>query len=72
VKIFEAGVFNSSKVKMLLQKAKKSESLSELDNMALAGIISTQLLYNHFLSQKRNAVPAKYGFKIFIDKRTNN
>jgi asparagine synthase (glutamine-hydrolysing) len=71
-RISESGVFNPTKVNLLLQKAKKSESLSELDNMALAGIISTQLLYNHILSPKKTAVPTKYGFKIFIDKRTNN
>ena len=71
VRISESGVFNPTKVKLLLQKAKKSESLSELDNMALAGIISTQLLYDHFLSYKRAAVSTEYGFKNFIDKRTN-
>lgn len=71
LRINESGVFNPTKVNLLMQKAKKSESLSELDNMALAGIISTQLLYDHFLSNKRVAVPSEYGFRIFIDKRTN-
>ncbi|MGQ9848405.1 MAG: asparagine synthase-related protein, partial [Bacteroidales bacterium] len=71
VRISESGVFNPTKVKLLMQKAKKSATLSELDNMALAGIISTQLLYDHFLSNKRAAIPSEYCFKIFIDKRTN-
>ena len=71
-KLIDAGVFNPSKVKMLLQKAKKSHSLSELDNMALAGIISTQLLYDHFIAAKKLLSTDNYNFKLFFDKRTNN
>jgi asparagine synthase (glutamine-hydrolysing) len=67
--IKKAGVFNSAKVKLLIQKAERSQSLSELDNMALAGIISTQLLHNHFINYKKLNVPANYSFDTFIDKR---
>ena len=67
--INEAGVFNSAKVKLLIQKAEKSQSLSELDNMAIAGIISTQFLHNHFINYKKLNVPAEYSFNTFIDKR---
>lgn len=71
-KLIQSGVFNPSKVKLLLQKAKKSNSLSELDNMALAGIISTQLLFEHFIASKKNFNIDNYHFKIFFDNRTNN
>lgn len=67
--INEAGVFNSAKVKLLIQKAERSQSLSELDNMAIAGIISTQFLHNHFINYKKLNVPADYSFNTFIDKR---
>jgi len=69
VNISDAGVFNSSKVKMLLQKAKKSESLSELDNMALAGIISTQILHEQFVKNSKLKLPSNYQFKTFYDFR---
>jgi asparagine synthase (glutamine-hydrolysing) len=67
--ISEAGVFNPAKVKMLISKVERTENLSELDNMALAGIISTQFLHNDFVKYKRLNVPADYSFNTFIDKR---
>lgn len=67
--INEAGIFNPSKVKLLIQKAEKSQSLSELDNMAIAGIISTQFLQKHFINYKKLNVPSEYSFNTFIDKR---
>ena len=67
--ICEAGIFNQRRVNLLLKKAEKSESLSELDNMALAGIISTQFLHNHFVKYKKLNVPDDYTFNKFIDKR---
>jgi len=64
-----AGIFNPAKVSVLLKKADKTESLSELDNMALAGIISTQYLHNDFIKYKKLNVPSDYTFNTFIDKR---
>jgi len=67
--IQEAGVFNTTKVKLLVQKAERSQSVSELDNMAIAGIISTQFLHHHFIDYKKLNVPLDYSFNSFIDKR---
>ncbi|MBK9097286.1 MAG: asparagine synthase (glutamine-hydrolyzing) [bacterium] len=67
--ILEAGIFNPAKVKLLTQKAEKSQSLSELDNMAIAGILSTQILHNHFVDYKKLKLPSNYSFSTFIDKR---
>jgi asparagine synthase (glutamine-hydrolysing) len=64
-----AGIFDHTKVSMLLNKAVRSETLSELDNMALAGIISVQFLHNQFINYQRLAVPNDYKFNTFIDKR---
>lgn len=67
--ISDAGIFNSAKVSMLLKKIERTENLSELDNMALAGIISTQFLHNDFINYKKLNVPSDYTFDTFIDKR---
>jgi hypothetical protein len=37
--------------------------------MAIAGIISTQFLHNHFINYKKLNVPVEYSFNTFIDKR---
>ena len=49
--IREAGYFDSQKVKKLIEKCQKQEGflLSERENMALVGIISTQLLHRLFI-----------------------
>jgi len=67
--IGNAGVFDPDKVNLLMKKAERTEALSELDNMALAGIISTQFLYNDFINHKKLNVPDNYRFNTFIDKR---
>ena len=45
------GIFNSGKVKSLLTKIERNEQSSEIDQMALAGILSTQLLYKMFIQE---------------------
>lgn len=45
------GLFNPEKVKHLINKIKLQKSTSEVDQMAIAGIISTQLLYKMFISE---------------------
>src|SRR5690606_16695584 len=47
--IQEAGIFNPDSVKRLLVKMKSGKAYSEIDNMALTAIISTQLLYRQFI-----------------------
>jgi len=67
--IKKAGVFDIFKVDLLLKKADRNQTLSELDNMALAGILSTQFLYNHFMNNNNFSIPDNYNFNTFIDKR---
>lgn len=45
------GIFNPVKVKTLLAKIERNEILSEIDQMALVGILSTQLLYKMFIQE---------------------
>ncbi len=70
--ITKAGIFDNDKVNLLIQKAENNQTLSELDNMALAGIISTQLLHNHFVNYKKLRMPENFRFNILIDNRDNN
>lgn len=45
------GIFNPGKVKTLLAKIERHEISSEIDQMALVGILSTQLLYKMFIQE---------------------
>ena len=45
------GLFNPEKVTQLMNKIKIQKGASEVDQMALAGIVSTQLLYKMFISE---------------------
>jgi asparagine synthase (glutamine-hydrolysing) len=56
-RIQEAGVFNPAAVGQLLQKARTETGLGETDEMALVGIISTQLLHQRFISGFSPAPP---------------
>ena len=47
--INEAGLFNPRAVAQLARKAASGANLCEVDDMALAGILSTQLVYNQFV-----------------------
>ncbi len=44
-----SGLFNPTAVARLVRKAETSPSLSEVDSMALVGILSTQLVHHHFV-----------------------
>lgn len=45
------GIFNFETVEKLLIKMNSGKSYSEIDNMALTGIISTQILYDKFIKK---------------------
>jgi len=70
--IRQAGLFDPAKVKRLLAKLQTTSSASEVDSMALAGILSTQLLYHHFVLQPTvpPAIPVQP--TVFIDRRSAN
>ena len=44
-----SGVFKAEAVSRLVQKIQQGSRASETDDMALAGILSTQLLHSHFV-----------------------
>ena len=47
--INQTGMFSSHAVQKLLNKISTSDMVTEMENMALAGIISTQLIYHQFV-----------------------
>lgn len=50
-KIKAFGVFNPVQVQKLLTKMQTTNKISEVDNMALTGILSTQILYDLFVNK---------------------
>ena len=49
-KVEEAGLFKAAAVSHLLKKINRGLPLSETDDMALAGILSSQLVYSQFVA----------------------
>ena len=45
------GIFNPGKVKTFLTKLEQQNTISEMDQMALVGILSTQILYKMFIKE---------------------
>ena len=50
-KIKDFGIFNPDHVKSLLTKMTKSGQVSEIDNMAVTAILSTQILHDLFVNK---------------------
>jgi asparagine synthase (glutamine-hydrolysing) len=62
------GVFDSVKVQNLIQKIRLQKSVSEIDQMAVAGIISTQLMYKMFIQDSiKNFISKLKNYRL-IDK----
>ena len=53
----KTGFFNPAAVNQLVQKAAQGGAIGETDDMALVGIISTQLLHHHFVSHFKKPAP---------------
>jgi asparagine synthase (glutamine-hydrolysing) len=51
--ILDTGLFDPVAVQKLTHKIKANQFVSEVDNMALAGILSTQILYHQYIAQDR-------------------
>jgi asparagine synthase (glutamine-hydrolysing) len=57
--IDEFGIFDSELTSTLIQKIRSTGQASEVENMALTAIISTQLFYQFFILGKHPITPAK-------------
>ena len=49
----ENGIFNFETVNNIKQKAQSNATISELENMTIAGMLSTQLLVEFFIKEKK-------------------
>ncbi len=67
--ISRANIFNSKMTEKLFSKAVKNESLSEFDSMAIAGIMSTQIIYEKFIRKFEKNGSNNHIFNKVIDKR---
>ncbi len=50
-----SGIFDPNKVNSLISKTKKQLTISEIDQMAITGIVSTQILFDKFISNSIRA-----------------
>jgi asparagine synthase (glutamine-hydrolysing) len=53
----ESGIFKPVTVSQLIHKARNNPNLSEVEEMALAGILSSQLTYHHFVGHFKSPPP---------------
>jgi asparagine synthase (glutamine-hydrolysing) len=57
----ESGLFHAAAVQQLAHKIERGQAVGETDDMALAGILSAQLVYRQFVAAFRKAAPAGAG-----------
>jgi asparagine synthase (glutamine-hydrolysing) len=71
-KLKSYNLFNPSMVKKLIEKLSRSKEASEFDNMALVGILTTQIFYDNFIENYDAHIIKPRVFDIVIDKRTKS
>ncbi len=64
----ESGIFVPATVEQLTRKAASGRPLSEVEDMALAGILSTQLVYRQFVKDFRPGAPAAHARLKIVDR----
>ena len=67
----ESNLFNTSKIPLLLNKLRKGQQISEFNNMALAGILSSQSIFHQFIAAFPGASIEPVKPELIFDKRTN-
>lgn len=65
-----AGLFDVAKVAKLLRKAKEVDSLSEIDSMALVGVLSSQLIHSQFVRDFPTRPADDISLALTIDRRS--
>ncbi len=68
----KSGLFETTKVIKLINKLDKSDTASEFDEMALVGIISTQIIYKIFIENFQYQYTESDTFDQFFDYRSVN
>jgi asparagine synthase (glutamine-hydrolysing) len=70
--INKAGLFDAKKVNLLLRKLRSAGPGSEIDNMALAGILSCQIIYDQFVANFKPKENGRLAPEFIVDKRSFN
>jgi asparagine synthase (glutamine-hydrolysing) len=65
-----AGLFDARKVTKLLQKVEATGNPSEVDSMALVGVLSSQLVYRQFVEDFPAKVACSVSPDLVVDRRT--
>jgi asparagine synthase (glutamine-hydrolysing) len=65
-----AGLFDPAKTTMLINKLQRSPHAGEVDNMALAGILSSQMIYDLFVGSYSAGSVRPVTPNLVIDRRT--
>lgn len=71
----EANIFNPNSVSGLLRKMNSGKAYSEIDNMAITAIITTQLLYKQFIKEFRHLNSSElidYNFRSELNYKGKN
>ncbi len=65
-----AGLFDAGKVTRLLRKAQAVGNLSEIDSMALAGVVSSQIVHRRFVQEFPARGAASVSPALVVDRRS--
>jgi asparagine synthase (glutamine-hydrolysing) len=70
-KLDETGLFKAEAVTQLVQKIRQGARVSESEDMALAGILSTQLLHSQFVSRFERRPPLSDADRVKVCRRNS-
>ncbi|KPK78210.1 MAG: asparagine synthase [Phycisphaerae bacterium SM23_30] len=65
----KAGLFKADKVNLLIRKMLKVDQSREIDDMALVGILSSQLVYQQFVANFPHQFPRAISLDLVVDRR---
>ncbi|MBN2593263.1 MAG: asparagine synthase (glutamine-hydrolyzing) [Sedimentisphaerales bacterium] len=66
----KTGLFDAGKVTRLLRKAQAVENLSEIDSMALVGILSSQIIHSQFVQSFTGVSADSVAPALIVDRRS--
>jgi asparagine synthase (glutamine-hydrolysing) len=64
------GLFDAGKVTKLLRKVRAADHLSEIDSMALVGILSSQLIHSQFIEEFPDKSECSVSADLVVDRRS--
>ena len=67
----KSGLFDPQKVNLFIKKMQKVDTISEIDGMTLIGLLSTQILYDKFITSFNIESENEHPFNVIFDLRQN-